>query len=528
MNQIIDHEPDASDHAPAAAFEKASCTELVLARNAAPSIIKADREDEDLLGKLAAEIEAFKPDISTASGREAIKKLRRKVSFTKARLVEKASAMKADALKLQRAVNAEVNVLEERMDALRDRVGLELDEWEQIEIDRVATHERLVAEMAALREFGGVDPTPAQISDRLDALTKLRDRDWQEFRARATEAYTDSFDRLGSMMQAAQRREREAAELAELRAHKAEADRIRGHRDALAQLALVAVIDTGSGPDGAVTAMDAKLRIDLLNKPSTRDWQEYAVQANETRAMAVQRLTALHAKLEAAEAAAQAERDRKIAEEAAAEATRQAAETAARVAAETAQREERQKQEQAAAEARADQERQAREASEARQEQRRKADHEQVIAAIRAAAERGITPTTNSQVLANGIEHVTNLFARDWEEYFDEAEAARAAAVGKLTGLREAAIARETAAREAAEQQAREEERKKLLAQQAQEQAAASAAQKKREADRAHRGKINRKATDALMVAAALTEETAQAIVVAIARGEIPAVSIAY
>lgn len=81
--------------------------------------------------------------------------------------------------------------------------------------------------------------------------------------------------------------------------------------------------------------------------------------------------------------------------------------------------------------------------------------------------------------------------------------------------------AEEKAARAAAETEAR-------VAREAQEKEARERAEaEKREANKRHRGKINKAAADAL-VAGGLSEQAAKAAVTLIAKGEVPAVSIAY
>lgn len=86
---------------------------------------------------------------------------------------------------------------------------------------------------------------------------------------------------------------------------------------------------------------------------------------------------------------------------------------------------------------------------------------------------------------------------------------------------REAKEAAERAERQAAEAVRREQERV------AAEQAAAAAELARREANKAHKGRVNRAALAAL-VAGGLTEECAKQCITLIASGQVPAVSIAY
>lgn len=101
------------------------------------------------------------------------------------------------------------------------------------------------------------------------------------------------------------------------------------------------------------------------------------------------------------------------------------------------------------------------------------------------------------------------------------ARAERAEQEAKDRAERQAKEAAAAAERQAAEAVRREQERV------AAEQAAAAADQVRREANRAHKAKINRAAVAAL-VAGGLTEECAKQCVTLIASGNVPAVTIAY
>jgi chromosome segregation ATPase len=96
----------------------------------------------------------------------------------------------------------------------------------------------------------------------------------------------------------------------------------------------------------------------------------------------------------------------------------------------------------------------------------------------------------------------------------DRLRAAAAAAEAESRRVREEA-ARAEAARQAAEAAKAEAERQ------------AAAAEAARQADRAHRARVNSQAAAAL-VAIGLTDEQAKAVIIAIAKGGIPAVSINY
>ena len=123
----------------------------------------------------------------------------------------------------------------------------------------------------------------------------------------------------------------------------------------------------------------------------------------------------------------------------------------------------------------------------------------------------------------------------------EAAEAAKqeqAEALAKAQAEKELAEQRRIAAEKQAEQDRADAERKAAEAAEqaaarerqriADEQAKAEAEQKAREADKEHKGAINRAALEAIQAAGQITEEQARAITVAIIKGQVPAVTISY
>lgn len=253
----------------------------------------------------------------------------------------------------------------------------------------------------------------------------------------------------------------------------AEKDRVEAHEAALL------AIPENSLYGARETGAEVRARLEYLTNYPTRDWQEFAERAKATLATEIARTRDILATVEKREAEAaelerlraeqiareQAERDARIAAEAA-EKARLEAEAKARVEAESAERAAREEQ------ARVEREREKAERAACEAEERaRRAETEAAEAARRA-------------------------------------EAARIAAAEKAERDRAAAI---------------EAERQRV----AREQEAASAATARREADKKHRAAINNTARDAL-VAAGLTAEQATLAVTAIAKGSVPNIKISY
>ncbi len=258
----------------------------------------------------------------------------------------------------------------------------------------------------------------------------------------------------------------------------ADQDRVGAHEGALACLIALGEYRT------ELNVADIDTRLAQLTAAFARDWQEFTVRATEAEAAARKGFLSLReatvkrnaeraelARLQQEQAAReQKEREDKIAADAAERARVEAETRAAREAAETAAKAERERQ------------RIAQEAVDAI------ARAEKAEADKKAAAEKA---------------------ERDRQAAAEAAERARVAAEEKADRDRVAAI---------------EAERKRI----ADAKAAEDAATAKREANLKHVAKINKAAADALVECAGLEPKVAHIVIAAIARGEIPHVSIAY
>jgi len=189
-----------------------------------------------LLARLEADVRAVKTDISTAIGREQVRSLAYKVTRSKTALDSMGKALTDEWRARTDAVNAERRTIRERLDALAEEVRRPLTAWEQAEKDRVAGHERALAEMVEAPGYGAME-TPAELELRLSYLRSYPARDWREFAARAADTLAAEIERTERLLTAARKREAEAAELARLRAEEAErarqeAARLQAEREA--------------------------------------------------------------------------------------------------------------------------------------------------------------------------------------------------------------------------------------------------------------------------------------------------------
>lgn len=274
----------------------------------------------------------------------------------------------------------------------------------------------------------------------------------------------------------------------------AEAARVAGHEEAIAAIQALATFSTA---EPALDEIDA--RIVQIGGLVQRDWMEFGLRADAAANATRESLSATRAAMvklaaDRAEAARIAEEEAETARQ---EALRLQAEREAKIAEEAAERARLAAEAIAAEEARAEAER----AERQRQELERRAEAERA-----AAAER-------EQQLADEAR---------------KAEAARVAAEARAEQERREAAEREAAAVAAAEQRVRDETARRERAQREEAERA------RREAEKSAANKEHRRLVNVAAVAA-LTERVngldtslAQAVIAAIARGEIPRVSVGY
>lgn len=205
----------------AAATEAAGLPAVLEPRALVPAEVFAPGGVRALLDKIEREVRAVRTDISTPAGRDQVRSLAYKVARSKTALDSMGKSLTDEWRARTDAVNAERRTIRDRLDALAEDVRRPLTAWEQAEKDRVAGHERALAEMVEAPGYGQAE-TSADLSLRLEWLRNQPRRDWQEFAARAADTLAAEIERTERLLVAAQKREAEAAELARLRAEEAE------------------------------------------------------------------------------------------------------------------------------------------------------------------------------------------------------------------------------------------------------------------------------------------------------------------
>ena len=191
---------------------------------------------DPILARIEAEVRSHAPDLTTDKGRKAIASLAYKVSQSKTALDNAGKKLTEDQKLAIAAVDAARKKIRDRLDLLRDEARKPLTDWEAAEDARA---ERIKETMSDLRNHGitGME-TPWDIHNaamRIKAI--VIGADFGAAFDLATSTKEASLAGLRTMYAAAVQRDRDAAELAELRAAaeaRDEADRVRAEADRVA------------------------------------------------------------------------------------------------------------------------------------------------------------------------------------------------------------------------------------------------------------------------------------------------------
>jgi hypothetical protein len=218
-------------------------TAIALIVSETPVVVLTDEKRRaEFYAHIQAEVESFTPDISTATGRAAIKSLAFKITRTKTAIDAAGKELNEEHRRFINAVDAERRAAREHLDTLAKQVRQPLTEWEEAEDARKAEVEKIIAMFRTsrfveagegadhIRERGtliyqtALDPDVFQ--DRLDEAQREKDDTVAHLKAaldRAVKAEEEAAE-LHRLREEAEAREREAA--AKREADEAEAQRI--------------------------------------------------------------------------------------------------------------------------------------------------------------------------------------------------------------------------------------------------------------------------------------------------------------
>ena len=344
-------------------------TELVTIENITPALVFVPNGLDPLLERIEKEARSELRDVSTAQGRENIRSLAAKIAKSKTALDKMGKELGAEYREKVAAINAERGKAVDRLQALQDEIRKPLTEFENKEANRVAEHEANILAIEALRVFE-FKPTIEQVQERLDALTRLDNKDWQEFKDRADRIKSNTVLMLTS-------------NLDDLKKHKAEQEKLQKEREKRIAAEAAAKAKADAEHEAQVAATALALRVEQEKAEAERQ----AKLAEQARLDIVRQKEVVEAALKKAEA------DKKVAaEKAALDAVLAAAlaETAKTQAAEAAAQRERDIQK-----AKEDSERRATEQREADKTHRQKINNEALSALVKA----GVTEETGKLIV---------------------------------------------------------------------------------------------------------------------------------
>lgn len=208
-----------------------TATDLVaIPEDRALIVFTQDGAIDPLLQRIRAELDAFKADISTASGRKAVASMAYKVAQSKSRIDDAGKKLVAQQKEIPNKIDATRKRVRDTLDKWRDEVRKPLTDWEAEEDERI---ERIKSSMSELQ--GVIDDQsdrPAEIiRERLGEVERetITEQFYAEFTGAAAELKDKAIAALRAALERAQKREAEQVELARLRA--AEAERKQKERD---------------------------------------------------------------------------------------------------------------------------------------------------------------------------------------------------------------------------------------------------------------------------------------------------------
>lgn len=190
------------------------------------AMFTAENGLDPLIERIAAEVRAHVPDLTTAKGRDAIKSLAYKVARSKTMLDDAGKLLTDEQRKAIATVDAARRKMREALDALKDEARKPLDDWEAAEATRIQNLKNRLERLTNAAPAEETEEAFAELIGRVEAVNP-EDGTWGEYLMDAVRAKDATLKRL-----------RDAAELSRLRreaAARAEADRIAQEAAAAAE-----------------------------------------------------------------------------------------------------------------------------------------------------------------------------------------------------------------------------------------------------------------------------------------------------
>lgn len=292
----------------------------IIPRENALQVFTAADGLDPYLQMIRLEIDQFKPDITTAAGRQAIASIAYKVAKSKTYLDSVGKDLADVQKEIPKKIDAARKKVRDTLDAWKDEVRKPLTDWEEADKARIAAHELRLSHIDGLAaDLGGLDP--ASLAGRISMVNEIEiGPHLQEFKVKTEEAKEVALRTLTAAHAIAVKNEADAAELQRLRDEAV----ARQRREIEERIAKDAADEArAKAEQRAREAAEAAER-------AAREAQEAVERKARKESEAAQRReAALKAEAEAAERRRQAEADAAVAREAELERQREEADARA-------------------------------------------------------------------------------------------------------------------------------------------------------------------------------------------------------
>lgn len=178
------------------------------------------------LAQVRAEIDNFTPDVSTRKGRDAVASMAYRVAKIKTYLDGVGKDLVDEHKEIPKKIDAERRRVRDILDSWKEEVRAPLTKWERMEEERVAGIKAILQELDACASDLALDKSSECIRDRLAEVEAqpINATIFAEYLDAAKAIHGNAIASLHVALEAAIKRESEAAELEALRAEKAKRD----------------------------------------------------------------------------------------------------------------------------------------------------------------------------------------------------------------------------------------------------------------------------------------------------------------
>lgn len=184
----------------------------------------AEKGLDPILEKIRKEVEAFKPDISSETGRKAVAAFAYKIAKMKTRMDDLGKNLVSGIKAQAKIIDAERGRAWDEIEKMQHEVRKPLTDWEQKEEKRVEAHKKSLDEINGLVVMS-IEPTIDELNKRMTILNSYENTDFEEFAELAKGAKASARLTLTSKIESMQKAEKDRLELERLQ--KAEADRVK-------------------------------------------------------------------------------------------------------------------------------------------------------------------------------------------------------------------------------------------------------------------------------------------------------------